>query len=275
MRVSSHTTRRWALAMLAGLGCVIGFRGQAEFEGEHDLQGIEEVRLALPSSPVRVIGCAPDVPATCPERLEYAGVWLSTGGTRDDARDNARQPAMVFETLQRFAELRAEVPLEVEGLVELQMEDVRLPGDRDLEVRTSVGDIEVLGVQAHVVVDVQTGDILVRGGEAGVGVRTELGTVQIESAGDITASVGGGDVVIRQTGAAAELVIEVDVGDIDVQLASAANLDLRIEASGDIRIQTDEIVQVSSGSLVRETGTASIDVVLVTRRGNVEVTDRS
>lgn len=267
--------RRFQALLLLGLGaCVIGVRGQAAFESTHDLQGVSEVHVELPSTPVQVFACDATAPATCPEDLSVVGAWVSTGATKDDARDNASTPLLVFERLEGFGELRAEIPQDVLGLVDLQLDTLRLPGDRDLSIDTSVGDVEVIGVTASVAIDVEAGDIRVLGADEGVGVRTGEGEVTLETAGHASATVGEGSVQVVQTAGARDLYVHVHAGDIVAELADTANVRLRIEAPGKIEVRTDDLVQVTQGELVRRIGLATTEIVLVTEFGDVTVTQR-
>jgi hypothetical protein len=250
---------------------VLSFRGEGEFFAEHDLQGVDEVRIELPSTPLIVRGCDPAATQTCPTLLSYAGSWVSTAGTPGDAEDHATQPSLVFEREDGFSALRAVVPLSVRGLVDLQMQEFVLPGDRDLDLRTSVGDVDVVGVSASIAVDIDAGDVSIRGGAGGIAVRTDHGDLDIESDGHADVRTSAGFVSVVQTGDARDLFVTTDDGGIHVELADDADVDLSISAPGTIRVATANIATITSGRFERRTGTGAIVVQLTTARGGVEV----
>ena len=165
----AHVDRHLGRALgvlLVTAACAFGFRGLAEFDGEHALGGIDALRIKLPDTPIVVVA-TPDE-----ETLAYEGEWRSVGGTSKDAEDNALEPEIVFERSGRFAELRAFVPLDVHDLVDLQMREIRMPSDRDLEIKTGVGDVDVNGVLGAVTVDVEFGEIDLLVGPGPVAVHT-------------------------------------------------------------------------------------------------------
>lgn len=269
-----HPGRLGAALLLGLLGCALGFRGEAAFEGEHDLRGTEELRIELPDTPLTVVACAADVPDTCPETLRYEGAWVSVAGTRTDAREAASTPVLTFERDDGFATLRADVPLPVDGTVDLEMGELRLPDDRPLDLRTGVGDVSVRGVEASVIVDVTVGDVEVRGADGGLAVRTGLGELDVVISGHADLHTGEGSVVVEQTGAPRDLRARTDAGDITVTLASDADIDLEIHTRGRITVRTSSITTVTSGSLARRNGNGSIRVELRSPRGDVEVRQR-
>ncbi|MCX4244442.1 DUF4097 family beta strand repeat-containing protein [Paraliomyxa miuraensis] len=259
-----------AAALLAG--CALGFRGEAPFVGEHDLVGTDELRIELPDAQLTVVACAADVPQTCPPQLHYEGSWVSIAGTRQDARRSASTPSLVFERDEGFAVLRAEVPLAVDGLVDLELGPLTLPDDRDLDLRTGVGDISVQGTEASVVVDVDVGDVEIRGADGGLAVRTGLGDVDVVTSGHAELHTGAGAVTVEQSGAPRDLRVRTDGGGhITVTLASDADIDLEIHTEGRISVRTPSITALTSGVLQRRNGNGSIRVELRSPRGDVDV----
>lgn len=267
----SRLLRHRLLPGLLLTGCALGFRGEAEIVGTHDLRNTTELRIELPDTPLSIEACAADVPQTCPETLDYDGVWLSVAGSRADARDQAATPTLRFERDEGFATLRAEVPLAVQGLVDLEMGELRLPDDRHLDLRTGVGDVSVLGVEASVVVDVEVGDVTIRGADGGLAVRTGQGTIDVRTPGHAELRTGSGHVTIEQTGSARDLLVHTEEGDIVVTLASDADLDLEIDTSGRISVRTPSITTVTSDHFARINGNGSARVRLISPRGDVQV----
>ncbi len=263
-----HFTIATGLVMLTA--CVLGYRGLAAVAGEHDLAGIDEIRIDLPDTPMTVTGCSAGTEA-CPEVLSYRGAWQSTGGTGRDAERNATAPRLRFSTDGAFAALVAVVPLEVVGQVDLVMDEISVPDDRDLDLRTGVGDVQVVGVVASVVIDVEVGDVSVFGADAGLGVHTGRGDLQIETPGAADVETGRGSVDVTQTGEGRDLRVHADAGSVVVRLASDANLELTIDTPDTIRIQTDAITTVTSGHFERRTGSGNVRVELSSNGGDVEV----
>lgn len=259
----------WAALVLAG--CALGFRGEAPFEGEHDLVGTDELRIDLPDTPLSVVACAADDPETCPPTLRYEGTWVSVAGSRKDAREGAATPTMTFERDEGFATLRAEVPLSVDGLVDLELGPVALPDDRDLDLRTGVGDVSVRGTEASVVIEVDVGDVEVRGADGGLAVRTGLGDLDVVTPGHAELHTADGRVVVEQSGAPRDLRIFTGRGDVVVTLASDADVDLEIHAPGRISVRTPSITALTTGQLRRRNGDGSIRVELRSSIGDVEV----
>jgi hypothetical protein len=265
---------RVALALLVltcGQGCILGVRGEAGFEAEHRLEGIEALRIDLPSTPLHVFACDAEVPRVCPEVLRYSGVWRTVAGHGRDARSRARRPTLELERLDRLAELRAIVPFDVRGTVDLEMDDLELPDDRDLEIRTDTGSILLVGSRGSAAVDVERGDVEIIGSDAGVGVSVGVGHVRVASPGHADVNVGVGDVEIEQTGGPRDLHVVVDRGDVRVTLAADFDLDLDVRAPGEIRISTPNIVAITRDRLHRVIGAGRTRVRIATARGNVNI----
>jgi hypothetical protein len=266
--------RRGFVLVLALAGCVIGFRGEGTFFGEHALDGVDTLRIELPSTPIVVNACDATMPAVCPELLSYEGRWMSTGGTRSDAEAATTRPSLRLDRDGAFAALRAVIPLSVRGLVDLQMEEIVLPDDRDLDVRTGLGDVTITGSRASVVVDVEIGDVTVRGADAGLGVRTGLGDIDVESSGHVDLRTEEGRVEVVQTGAPRDVVIRSGDGGIVVELADDADVDLRIRTPDTIEVRTSRLTTITSGQYDRRLGTGMVLVDLRTDHGRVEVVER-
>ena len=263
--------RRAAWSLLLLVGCALGYRGEAPFTGEHALEGTDALRVELPDTPLTVVACAADDPESCPASLRYEGTWLSVAGSRQDARDAAATPTLVFERDEQFATLRAELPLAFDGTLDLEMGELRLPDDRHLELRTGLGDVEVRGTEASVVVDVGVGNVLVRGADGGLAVRTGLGEVDVETPGHAEVHTGEGHVTLVQTGAARDLRIRTELGNIEVTLSSDADVDLEIRTRGRILVRTPSITVVGSGRFARRNGDGSVRVELSSPRGDIVV----
>ncbi|MEZ4384311.1 MAG: DUF4097 family beta strand repeat-containing protein [Nannocystaceae bacterium] len=253
------------LAASLGLACALGFRGATAVEADYSLAEIDGVRINLPDTPVTVLG------APLSSSLAIEGVWYSVGGSRAVAAENSTTPLLNFAREGRFGELTAIIPTEVRDVVDLELSEVRLPPDRDLEIWTGLGDVEVAQVEGNISIDVDAGHVTVFGGAEGVAIRTGAGDIEIETTGNTTATTDRGGVVVTQLGAGGnDLVITAAYGDIEATLRSDANLDLDL-VGGDIRVQTRTVSTVTSGSFKREIGNGSVKVWLSARGGNVTV----
>jgi hypothetical protein len=273
---------RGAMMALLLVGCALGYRGEAAFTGEHALDGTDTLLIDLPDTPLTVVACAADDPETCPASLRYEGTWLSVAGSRQDARDAASTPTLVFERDPQsggepeggFASLRAEIPLAFDGTLDLELDTLRLPDDRHLDLRTGLGDVDVRGTVASLVVDVGVGDVRVRGADGGLAVRTGLGQLDIETPGHAELHTGEGNVTLVQSGAARDLRVRTELGDVKVTLSSDADIDLEISTRGRITVRTPSITVVGSGRFTRRNGDGSVRVELSSPRGDIEVDQR-
>jgi len=256
------------------VGCVFGWRGEAEIVGDHDLAGIESVRIDLPSTPMSIDGCEPLATGACPERLRYVVRVLATGGSEADARAHATKPALVYETDAGLARLQADIPLAVRGLVDLELDAMELPADRDLELHTGLGDIDVHGVRGAITVIVDRGDVAIDGGDAGVAVRLGAGDIDVRTAGEVDLDTRSGNVIVVQDGGARRVFVDAE-GDVEVELASSDDLELDLVAGGggSISVQTTSVVALADHELARTVGAGTIRVE-IRAQGEIVLTER-
>lgn len=234
-------------------GCVFGYRSEAEVEALYPLTDVLAVRLDLPATPIHVVG---DPMAL---GLEIRGEWRAAGGSAEVAKANARTPRLVYAVDGGFAELSAQVPLAVQGQVDFEAEEVRLPPDVDLEVRTELGHVSIVDVSANIGVDVGAGDVHVEGGLGGVAVRTRRGDVDVESPGNVDIEAPRGAVEVAQAGFGGGDVVVRGGGVVRIWLASDADLDLDLSAPN-IRVQTRTVSTITSGRFRREVGGAHVKI---------------
>lgn len=265
--------RPTCLVIAATLGaCVFGWRGEAEIVGDHDLAGIETVRIDLPSTPMSIDGCEPLAPGACPERLRYVLRVLATGGSEADARAHATKPALVFETDAGLARLQADIPLAVRGLVDLELDAMELPADRDLEVHTGLGDVDIHGMRGAVTVVVERGEVVIDGGDAGIAVRLGAGDIDVRTSGEVDLDTRAGDVSVVQDGGARRVFVDAE-GDVEIELASSDDLELDLVAGGSISVQTTSVVALADHELARTVGAGTIRVE-IRAQGDVVLTER-
>lgn len=257
VRTARSGRARDLITLLCASACVLGYRGEAMLAASWDLAGVIAVRIDLPSTPIEIVACDVAAPVACPETLALGGRVLSTGGTAKEARSHAEELGLLFERDGGLASLRAEVPLDVRGLVDLEIERIALPGDRDLDVRTSLGDVAIVGARGAVAVDVDTGDVAIEDGDGGVAVRLGRGRIDVATRGDVDLRDEAGDVELVQTGDARDVYIRADAGNVRIELADDADLDLDLTAGGTIRVTTETVVSITGGELRREVGEAT------------------
>ncbi len=259
--------------LLATAACVFAWRGEADIVGDHDLRGVQTVRIDLPSTPMAIETCEPSAPGACPESLRYAGRVLATGGSAADARRHARTPALVFERRGTLARLGVDIPLSIRGLVDLELGALALPADRDLDVHTDLGDVEVYGSRGAVMIAVGRGDVLVEGGDGGVAVDVDVGDIEVHGGGDVDLATSTGKVDVLQSTAGRHVFIDAD-GDVTVELAASTDLDLDVAAGGPISVRTSTVVALADGRLKRRTGSGSAQIV-IRCGGALTITERA
>jgi hypothetical protein len=256
-----------SLLLLTGVSaCVLGHRGVVALEADYPLTGIDAIRLELPDTPLTIVG------SPTATSLSLSGYWSSVGGSQQIAADNVTAPALDFARDGRFAILSAIIPLAARDLVDLELTDFTMPADRDLEIWSGLGDIQVAHVEGNISIDLDAGHIEVFGGAGGVGVRTGAGDLEIISTGNVSGSTRSGQIHVVQEGVGGgDIVMSALYGDIDVELAADANLDLQIAAGGDIRVQTSTVSTVTSRRFVREVGNGAVKIWLEAPYGRVTV----
>ena len=255
-----------SLLVLSLGACALGYRGVVEIEAEYVLADIRAVRLDLPDTPITVTG------APASTTLHLTGFWSSVGGTSKSAADYAAAPRLDFAVDGRFAALTAVIPVDARELVDLEVTGVTIPSDRDLEIWTGLGDVQVAHVQGNISIDVGAGDVEVFGGAGGVAVRTGAGDIDIITTGHADGSTRRGRIHLVQEGVGgSDVILSALVGDIVVDLASDANLDLEIAAGGDIRVQTRTVSTVTRRRFSREVGNGGVKVWLEAPYGHVTV----
>jgi hypothetical protein len=252
------------LVSLALAGCVFGYRSEAEIEATYPLEDVISVRVDLPSTPLTVVGDAEAL------GLELRGEWRAAGGSAGVAKDNARTPRLVYEVFENFAELRAIVPLAVQGQVDLEVEELRLPPDRDVELRTALGDVTVLDVDGNLAVDVGRGDVDIVGGAGGIAVRTGEGRVAIESPGHLDVKALRGTVSVTQTGAGGNDVVVRAGGDVRVLLVSDGDLDLDLRGRA-IEVHTGTVSTITSNVFRRSVGGGHVKIWVDAGAGDIEI----
>jgi len=265
---------------LAVCACVAGYRGLVEFYGDENVGAVSTVRIELPDTPVPVVACATSGVTLehCASYLEYEGFWRSIAGTAKDAEANVLDPGLEFEIENDVGMLQARIPVELEDLVDLELTEVRLPYDRDLEILTGLGDVAVAGLEGALMVDVEVGNINVdcgvtqeQCGAGGVAAETGHGKIKVYTRGNADLRSGNGSIELYQYGQSErDVYIHTGSGDVLVELAADANLDLHVHG-GTISVQTTQIDTYCHGSFHREVGNGTHLVEIFADWGDVEI----
>jgi len=253
------------LSALALGACVFGYRGEVLVTATYPLTDIRAVRIDLGASPLTIVGdeLAPG--------LELSGAWHSIGGNAAGARELAALSSLQWSVEGSFAELLAVVPLKAEGQVDFELDELRLAPGLDVELRTTLGDVDVTAVEGNISADIDVGHVRIDGGAGGIAVRTGDGNLEIVSTGSIDAATRNGGAKIWQDGAGGnDIVVEVARGDIEIRLRSDANLDLQLRG-GELRVQTGTVSTVTRGEFTRQVGGGSVKVWADAHGGNVRV----
>jgi hypothetical protein len=256
------------VAVLAAMSlgaCVFGYRGEVVITATYPVTDLQAVGVDLGPTPLTIVGdlLAPG--------LELSGAWHSIGGNAAGARDVAATPTLEWSVDGYFGELRAVVPLKAEGQVDFELDELRLPPDLDIELRSALGDVDVTAVEGNISADIDVGNVHIDGGAGGIAVRTGAGNLEIVSTGNIDASTGRGGAKIWQDGAGGnDVVVRVVRGDIEIRLRSDANLDLVLRG-GEIRVQTGTVSTVSRGEFSRQVGAGSVKIWADALGGDIHV----
>lgn len=254
-----------SLASTALAACVFGYRGESSVEATYSLADVDVVRVALGPTPLTVLG--DDLAAG----LELSGAWRSIGGTREVAKEQALAAAIVWSIDHRYGELRAEVPLKLHGQVDFEVDELRLPPDRDLELSTELGDVYVFAVAGNISAEVGVGHIDIDGGAGGIAVRTGDGNLHIRSSGSLDAHTSHGSAQIYQTGGGGnDIVVSARGGDVEVVLRSDADLDLQLSGR-EIRVHTGTVSTITRGTFTRQVGGGGVKVWIDAPHGDVQV----
>ena len=265
MRGISSRTLAAGLSALSLGACVFGYRGEVLVTASYPIADIRAVRVDLGASPLTIIGdeLAP--------ALELSGAWHSIGGDAAGARERAASASLQWSVEGAFAELLAVVPLAAAGQVDFELEELRLPPGLDVELRTTLGDVDVIAVEGNISADIDVGHVRIEGGAGGVAVRTGDGNLEIVSTGNIDATTRNGGAKIWQDGAGGnDIIVEVARGDIEISLRSDANLDLVLRGA-EVRVQTGTVSTVTRGEFSRQVGAGSVKVWAEAPGGNISV----
>jgi len=109
-----------------------------------------------------------------------------------------------------------------------------------LDVDTGSGDVSIVTAQGKILVDTGSGDVDITDGRGRIKADTGSGDVHlVRNRGDVRADTGSGDVKIDDFGGGSDLDVDTGSGDVDVDGDLAAIRRLRIDTgNGDIKVIT-------------------------------------
>ncbi len=231
-------------ALLVG-ACVFGFRGLAPFVGEASLEQIDTVQIHLPPTELTLRGSANTT------TLAWEGRFVALGATRDDALEQARELELVWETEQRVGRLRAELPLELRDLGELELIELDSSAYIAHEIR-GAGEVQVSGIDAFLSIELEGGNVVVLGGLEQIVVDTGQGNVELRTGAAVDVHSGQGDVLVDLE-SPRDAVIDTR-GAVEIGLSEVGNLEIDIAGAGVISVDLEGVAHLGSGDFFRTLG---------------------
>jgi DUF4097 and DUF4098 domain-containing protein YvlB len=130
-----------------------------------------------------------------------------------------------------------------------------------LDVDTGSGDVSIVTAQGKILVDTGSGDVSITDGRGRINADTGSGDVHlVRNHGDVRVDTGSGDVKIEEFAEGSDLDLDTGSGDVDVAGDLAQIRRLRVDTgNGDIRIttRTDVSLELEADS---GSGDVTIDV---------------
>ncbi len=249
---------------LSVLGCVVVMDVRAPFDAQHEVKDISTLQIQLPETQIHIEG----KPSST---LAYKGAWLAVGGTKAEAKRNAELSSLRFETVADLARLHAEIPLDASSLVELEMGAIDVPENIDLEIQGS-GDTLVNSMTAYVSIDLEEGDVELRGAGGAV-VYTGSGDVDVTSSGHVDIVTEHGAVVVQQMRAQSDVYVSAG-GDVVVELVTDLDVEFVLSSDKTILVDTPQVTSFTSGSYLRTLGSGGVTVQVVAS-GSIKVVSKN
>jgi hypothetical protein len=242
--------------------CVFGFRGESDFAGEASLGEIDTVRLELPATELVLAGDA------ARSYIDWQGTWVSVGGSSADALAAARSPSLRWESFNGVGRLSPLVDVALRDLTSLEHLDVQSASYLAHEIVGS-GNVFVTGIDAHVSVTLDGGDVEILGGIEQLYVSTARGDIDLTTSAAVDAHSDAGRVTVR-----AEVPRDIEIettGPVRVELADASNLDIDIDGAGRVEVQLDAVAHIGSGTYRRVIGAGGHELRIRSNGGNVDL----
>ena len=207
----------------------------------------KRLRIENPCGDVKIVGRAESGTVLADARVR--------GGTPEEAKARAAEYTVIIEESDALVVIRQP---DVSGLtVDLV---VRLPEAASVEVRTEMGNVEVLDLPAGVRATTRAGSVRVRGAVGAVEVSADSGDVAIEDVespsvaletksgdlsmarvrGNVNARTASGDIELRESSGKV-VALESVSGDVRVDLTEAVAGSLNVRTvSGDVSIDVPD-----------------------------------
>ncbi|HZF16559.1 MAG TPA: DUF4097 family beta strand repeat-containing protein [Steroidobacteraceae bacterium] len=128
-----------------------------------------------------------------------------------------------------------------------------------LDIDTGSGDVTVSTAQGKVLVDTGSGDVTITDGRGRINADTGSGDVRlVRNRGDVRADTGSGDVHLDEFGEGTDVDIDTGSGDVDIDGDLSQVRRLRVDTgNGDIKVITRTVVSLD---LVADSGSGRVTV---------------
>ena len=150
----------------------------------------------------------------------------------------------------------------IEAYVDLR---IAIPAGKDVAVHHGVGDVEVAGVEADLLIDVSTGPVRATGTRGFLDLDTGSGSIVVSDViGDLRADTGSGSVVV--TDVTGDVVL-IDTGSGSVEATDIQATRLTVDTgSGDI-----ELASIRAEEISLDTGSGSVEIELLSAMNSLEI----
>jgi DUF4097 and DUF4098 domain-containing protein YvlB len=142
---------------------------------------------------------------------------------------------------------------------------IQVPAGKDVAVHNGVGEVEVTGVEADLLIDVSSGPVRATGTRGFLNIDTGSGSVEVSDViGDLRADTGSGSVgVMDVTGD----VVLIDTGSGSVEGSDIQATRLTVDTgSGSI-----ELGSIRAEEILLDTGSGSVEIELLAAMNSLEI----
>lgn len=150
----------------------------------------------------------------------------------------------------------------LEAYVDLR---IAVPAGKDVAVHHGVGEVEVTGVEADLLIDVSTGPVRATGTRGALNLDTGSGSIVVSDViGDLRVDTGSGSVAV--TDVTGDVVL-IDTGSGSVDATDIQSTRLSVDTgSGDI-----ELASIRAEEISLDTGSGSVEVDLLSAVSSLEI----
>jgi hypothetical protein len=269
----------FGLALVAlGSACAFSYRAERTFSKRISVGDWDSLWVELGHAPKRVVQAPPGE-----EALWIEATVSALGGNERVAREHAEGADVMTEDLGDTLRVFPYWPAESEGVIDFQTESLVLPRGMPLSLVAGVGDVEFNGLSGDLDLDLVEGGVVIEDAQADVGVKTGRGHIDIQlNAGSgegnefgyaVDAHTRLGHVRLEHQGDG-PIYVESHSGDLEISIASDANLDVFVLASDGIDVDTEQLsVDEPYGQWTERLGDGSRALVAIAYDGSVQISD--